>query len=468
MNIILPKKKIIAAVLIFILTSTMFLSYDNQSIGSSNHEQINAAIVTLYHENLIFVYNEYGKPVSGLTVVFSNGYTNVTNSDGYAGCTFYTGVGNNPGGPRIGPLDCVFYNTIYGEHNFNNVCIVPSSNFYFSGLVESPNNSLDPAIMLHSFTNIQTTKSNLVSCAYLCCYRSNGTIQGNNAMDSKVLGKYTNFTTIVIPISRYMTAKDNYDFTISAVGLVKSYQISSTEVNNITSSQSRPYTMIWEVLFQIVFITSIIALTGLFFSPPLTDNPKYKQNKVIKNLKELGQGFLTSYIPVVIALILSTALISFYSLFTSGFVNIIYIFSLFLATLFLTVFMTLCYSLTLSYRKKEIRKKFVIKWAIVIEFLWVGIFTAIEIGFIGSSDVFNPTTHLINTVLVTLQYLNPLEYAILIIDVMNSIILMPAGLPGSLINYNLNSIFITIAVFIVLLFLIITYMKLSEKELIGK
>ena len=226
--------------------------------------------------------------------------------------------------------------------------------------------------------------------------------------------------------------------------------------------------MIWEVLFQIAFIISVIALTGLFFSPPVTDNPRYKQNKVIKNLKELGHGFLTSYIPIATALILSTALISFYSLFTSGFVNIIYILSLFLATLFLTVFMTLCYSLTLSYRKNEIRKNFVIKWAIVIEFIWVGIFTVIEIAFIGSSDVFNPTTHLINTVLVTLQYLNPIEYAILIIDVMNSIILMPAGLPGSLINYNLNSIFITIAVFIVLLFLIITYMKISEKELISK
>ncbi len=463
MHIISPKKKILSAVLIFILASTMFLSYDDQSIVSSNHEQINAAIVTFYGQHFIFVYNEYGEPVSGLTVKFLNGNLNVTNSNGYAGFTMYLGG-------RLGPIDWnnLIYKTSFGEHHFNHVCEVPSSNFYFSGLVESPNNSLDPAIMLHSFANIQTTKSNLVSCAYLCCYRSNGTIQGNNAIDSKVLDKYTNFTTIVIPISRYMTAKDNYDFTISAIGLVKSYQISSTEVNNITSSQSRPYTMIWEVLFQIAFIISVIALTGLFFSPPVTDNPRYKQNKVIKNLKELGHGFLTSYIPIATALILSTALISFYSLFTSGFVNIIYILSLFLATLFLTVFMTLCYSLTLSYRKNEIRKNFVIKWAIVIEFIWVGIFTVIEIAFIGSSDVFNPTTHLINTVLVTLQYLNPIEYAILIIDVMNSIILMPAGLPGSLINYNLNSIFITIAVFIVLLFLIITYMKISEKELISK
>ena len=456
------KKKITVIILLFILATSMFLSYDNQNTSPPKYEQFNAAVIFSYHSVTLFVYNQYGEPVSGMAVSTIYGQNNITNNNG---CTAF----KVPlGGQRIIPIQRSFCYTLFGKHNFNNVSTFSSSTFYFSVLVRSPNNLLDPAVMIHSFANLKPAQSHSISCAYLCCYKGNTTIQGSNSVNAKVLQKYTNFTTITVPITKYMTSYNNYEFTVSATSMVKSYNFNSSQVKNITSSQSRPYNIIRESLFQITFISTIIALTGIIF---LTQNIDEQMNKRIitkGKLTTMGITFLKSYIPEAIAIIISVVSTLLYSFFTGFAPDFTYFISLTVASLFLTAFMILFYSLANSYKKKDIKTGFIVKWAIIIELIWVGIFTSIEIGFIGSSDVFNPQVHLINTVLVGLQYVNPLEYAILIIDIMNGIILLPTALPGSVINYGLNPISIAVAGSIVLLLLIIANIKVSGKKVTDK
>ncbi|MCL5787218.1 MAG: hypothetical protein M1581_01215 [Candidatus Thermoplasmatota archaeon] len=456
------KKKFVIVALIFILSSTMLLSYDNQNTSPYKQEHLNAAVILAYPKATLFVYNQYGDPVSGVAVSIYNGEKNITNNNGCAGFKIY--LGNQ----ELSYCFCSFYCTPFGMHNFNNISVVSPYNFYFSALVSSNNNVLDPAIMIHSFANLKPPQSHSISCAYLCCYKSNTTIQSTNSVNENVLQKYANFTTITVPITKYMTSNDNYEFSVSAVGLDKSYVFCSSKVQNITSSQSRPYNIIRESLFQITFISTIIALTGIIF---LTQNIDEQMNKRIitkGKLTTMGITFLKSYIPEAIAIIISVVSTLLYSFFTGFAPDFTYFISLTVASLFLTAFMILFYSLANSYKKKDIKTGFIVKWAIIIELIWVGIFTSIEIGFIGSSDVFNPQVHLINTVLVGLQYVNPLEYAILIIDIMNGIILLPTALPGSVINYGLNPISIAVAGSIVLLLLIIANIKVSGKKVTDK
>ena len=452
------KKKITVVILILILTSTMFLSYDSQDTNSSKTIQRNVVITSSNSRVIIFAYNQFGEPISGLAVSMFNGEKNVTNNNGCAAFIPHFGGVISAGYPNL------FYCTLFGSYQFNNISCVSSTSFYFAALVKSPNNVLDPAIMIHSFANIKPPQSHSISCAYLCYYGSNTTIYNNNAANENVLQKYTNFTTITVPFSKYMKSVDIYEFSIKATGLVTSFYFSSSQIKNITSSQSRPYTMIWESLFQIAFISSIIALTGVIFHSQNSDNTKGKQYSSKRKFAVISRAFLKSYAFVAIAVLISAFSIVLYSYHTMISPNFTYLISLIFASLFLTGFMTLFYSFAYFRGKEEINAIFILKWAIVIELLWVGTVTLIELAFTGSSDVFNPNSHLINTALVVLQYLNPLEYAISIIEVMNGVIILPLTLPGSMLNYGLNSIFIAIAGFISLIALLIANFKSTGKR----
>ena len=306
----------------------MFLSYDNQNTGPSKYEQFNAAVIFSYQRVTLFVYNQYGEPASGMAVSTSYGQNNLTNNNGCAGFKVHLG------GQQISPIQYSFCYTLFGKHNFNNISTFSSSTFYFSVLVRSPNNVLDPAIMIHSFANLKPAQTHPISCAYLCCYKGNTTIQGSNSVNANVLQKYTNFTTITIPITKYMTSYNNYEFTISATGMVKSYNFYSSQVKNITSSQSRPYNIIRESLFQITFISTIIALTGVIF---ITQNIDEQMNKRIftkGKLTTMGITFLKSYIPQAIAIIISVVSTLLYSFFTGFAPDFTYFISLTVASMF--------------------------------------------------------------------------------------------------------------------------------------
>ncbi len=215
--------KIVAIVLVFVLSASLFSFYVHEE-STQNLEQ-NFSVVVLKPNTVpshcltwtAFVYNQYGKPVPNLTIEVFGAFRNTTNE---YGCSTYklhlsSGISMPPiQTPGTNSAVSKFsFSTIFGTHKFNRVsCLQANAPQYFTVLVQSPSDPSEPAIMVHYFAEPGVPGSNYISCVTLSCYKSNHTIQYGSNPQEKLLGTYQNFTNIVIPISKYLTTDENYQF----------------------------------------------------------------------------------------------------------------------------------------------------------------------------------------------------------------------------------------------------------------
>ena len=434
-------KKIIAIALVLVLSASIFSFYnlEKDRIGST---KLNIVVSPIYVRGNsyvkfpIYVYNQFGEPVKGLEILYSGTDVNTTNQNGCAiinvyqcsGCAQYAGTLFN--------AYKLSYSTFFGTHKFDSVSILESLGYtYFSAMVQSQSDPSEPAIMIHYFSGLSASTSNYTSCATLSCYKSNQTIPYGYNPGTKLLGTYQNFTNIVIPISNNLKTNDNYQFIVG--GTFPQYHfINSSQVRNLTDIQKNYNQIIWNDIFQVAFITSIIILTGIFFTQPKIKTKKGEPSSTKESILSLKEPMIRGIIPVGTALLIGLGSIMIYSFYTHTEPYAAYPISIIIAALFLTGFMAILYSIGSSSNNPEKTRKLIMVLSTIIEIAWIIIFTFMEIIFDGSNNVFSQPTSTANSILSSIQFFNPLQYSILIIEAMTHLMIIPTALAQNLTGYD--------------------------------
>ena len=439
-------KKIIAIALVFILSASIF-SFYNLEKGKQNLGQ-NFSIVVIEprigQDNYLtwnaFVYNQFGKPVPNLSIEFFGEYRNTTNE---YGCSNYklrllAGISMPPGQIQgANSAICNFsFSTIFGTHKFNSVsCEQYSAPKYFSAMVQSQSDPSEPAIMIHYFSGLSASTSNYTSCATLSCYKSNQTIPYGYNPGTKLLGTYQNFTNIIIPISNYLKTNENYQF-IAGGTFTQYYFINSSEVTNLTDIQKNYNQIIWNDIFQAAFITSIIMLTGIFFTQPKIKTKKGEPASTKESILSLKEPITHTIILTGAGLLIGLGSIMIYSFYTHTEPFAAYPISIIIGTLFLTGFMAILYSIGSTSNNPEGARKLIMVLSTIIEIAWIIIFTFMEIIFDGSKNVFSQPTSAENSILSSIQFFNPLQYSILIIEALTHLMIIPTALAQYIAGYD--------------------------------
>ena len=460
-----PKtRKIIAIALVLVFSASIFSFYNFQE-DHNDTAKMNIVILPSRSENSyyrfqIYAYNQFGESVKGLEILYSGTVLNVTDNNGCATINVYH------------CLDCanlndsfnaykLSYSTIFGTHNFNSISylLYGSEPEYFSAMVQSPSDPSEPAIMVHYFAKSEAPQSNYKSCATLSCYKSNQTIQYGYNSQEKLLGTYQNFTNIVIPISQYLTKNENYQFVVGGV-FTQYYFINNSEVRNLTDIQKNYNQIIWNDVFQVVFITSIITLTGIFFTPPKIKTKKGEPSSVGESLYSLKEPLIHSIIPTGIGLIIGIGSIIAYSFYTHTVPFAAYPVSIIASAFFLSVFMAIIYSVGSLSKNPEKSKNLIMVLFTIVEIAWVTAFTIMEVIFDGSKNVFSNSMGTTNSILASIQYFNPFQYAILIIESMNHLTIMPTSPAQYILGYDY--LIVIVGSIICLLSVMYVYMKIIE------
>ena len=462
--------KIVAIVLVFVLSASLFSFYVHGE-STQNLEQ-NFSVVVLKPYTVpshcltwtAFVYNQYGKPVPNLNIEVFGAFQNTTNE---YGCSTYklhlsSGVSMPPiQTPGTNSAVSKFsFSTIFGTHKFNRVsCLQADPPQYFTALVQSPSDPSEPAIMVHYFDEPGVQRSNYISCVTLSCYKSNHTIPYGYNPQEKLLGTYQNFTNIVIPISKYLTTDENYQFITGGI-FTKFYYINSSEVTNLTDLQKNYNQIIWNDIFQVSFIIPIIILSGIFFTPPKIKIKKGELSSARESLFSLKEPIIHSIIPVGTGLIIGIGSIMAYSFYTHTELFAAYPISIIVSAFFLTVFMAVIYSIGSLLKNPEKSRNLIMVLSTIIEIAWVTVFTIMEIIFDGSKNVFSSSVSAINSIMASIQYFNPFQYSMLIIETMNHLMIMPVALAQYITGYDY--IIVMAGSIISLLSLIYVYLRMIE------
>ena len=461
--------KIVAIVLVFALSASIFTLYKFQE-EHSDITKINIALLRsgissyAYYRLPIYAYNQFGEPVKGLEILYAGTELNTTNQNGCAIINVpYCSDCAQPLGNLFNARN-LSYSTIFGTHKFNRVSCLLSNTpqytpQYFTALVQSPSDPNEPAIMVHYFAEPGVQRSNYISCVTLSCYKSNNTIQYGSNPQEKLLGTYQNFTNIVIPISKYLTTDENYQFTTGGI-FTKYYYINSSEVTNLTDLQKNYNQIIWNDIFQVSFIIPIIIISGIFFTPPKIKTKKGEPSSAGESLVSLKEPIIHSIIPVGTGLIIGIGSIIAYSFYTHTEPFAAYPISIIASAFFLTVFMAIIYSIGSLSKNPEKSRTLIMVLATIIEVAWVTAFTIMEIMFDGSKNVFSSSVSAINSIMVSIQYFNPFQYSMLIIETMNHLMIMPAALAQYITGYDY--IIVLAGSIISLLSLIYVYLRMIE------
>ena len=461
--------KIVAIVLVFALSASIFSLYTFQE-EHTDTTKINVAILPFlrstnsYYRVPIYVYNQFGEPVKGLGILYSGTRLNVTNQNGCAiiNVLRYCSECSQPPGNSFNASK-LSYTTIFGTHNFNSISndyySLGGEADYFSAMVQSPSDPNEPAIMVHYYLIPGSSIGNYVSCVTLSCYKSNHTIQYGSNPQEKLLGTYQNFTNIVIPISKYLKTDENYQFTTGGI-FTKYYYINSSEVTNLTDLQKNYNQIIWNDIFQVSFIIPIIILSGIFFTPPKIKIKKGELSSARESLFSLKEPIIHSIIPVGTGLIIGIGSIIAYSFYTHTEPFAAYPISIIASAFFLTVFMAVIYSIGSLSKNPEKSRNLIMVLSTIIEIAWVTAFTIMEIIFDGSKNVFSSSVNTINSIMASIQYFNPFQYSMLIIETMNHLMIMPAALAQYITGYDY--IIVMAGSIISLLSLIYVYLRMIE------
>ena len=459
-----PKtRKIIAIALVFVLSSSIFLLYNFQE-DHNDTAKMNIVILpgrseNSYYRFQIYAYNQFGESVKGLEILYSGTDLNVTNQNGCAIIYVYHCF-VCPQYPSFNAYK-LSYSTIFGTHNFNSISylLYGSEPEYFSAMVQSPSDPSEPAIMVHYFAKSVTSQSNYKSCVTLSCYKSNQTISYGIYPEEKLLGTYQNFTNIIIPISQYLTTNENYQFIVGGSS-PQFYFINNSEVRNLTDIQKNYNQIMWNDIFQISFISSIITLTGIFFTPPKIKTKKGEPSSTKEGFLSLGEPILLSIIPVGVGLIISLGSIMGYSFYTHTEPYAVYPISIIASAFFLSVFMAIIYSVGSLSKNPEKSKNLIMVLSTIIEIAWVTSFTIIEVIFDGSKNVFSNSISTSNSIMASIQYFNPFQYSILIIESMNHLMIMPTSPAQYILGYDY--LIVIVGSVISLLSVMYVYMKIIE------
>lgn len=457
--------KIVAIVLVFVLSASIFSFYTFQE-EHTDTTKINVAILPFfrstnsYYRFPIYAYNQFGEPVKGLGILYSGTRLNVTNQNG---CVIinvpYCSECSQPPGNSFNASK-LSYSTIFGTHKFNSVsCLQANNPQYFSSLVQSPSDPNEPAIMVHYFDEPGVQRSNYISCVTLSCYKSNHTIQYGSNPQEKLLGTYQNFTNIVLPISKYLKTDENYQFTIGGI-FTKYYYINSSEVTNLTDLQKNYNQIIWNDIFQVSFIIPIIILSGIFFTPPKIKTKKGEPSSARESMVSLKEPIIHSIISVGTGLIIGIGSIIAYSFYTHTEPFAAYPISIIASAFFLTVFMAVIYSIGSLSKNPEKSRNLIMVLSTIIEIAWVTAFTIMEIIFDGSKNVFSSSVSAINSIIASIQYFNPFQYSMLIIETMNHLMIMPTALAQYINGYDY--IIVMAGSIISLLSVIYVYLRMIE------
>ncbi len=461
-------RKIVAISLVFVLSASIFSLYNFQE-EHTDTTKINVAILPFlgstnsYHRVPIYVYNQFGEPVKGLGILYSGTCLNVTNQNGCAIIyePYCSDCAQSPGNSFNASK--LSYSTIFGTHNFNSISndyySLGGEADYFSAMVQSPSDPNEPAIMVHYYFIPGSSIRNYVSCVTLSCYKSNQTIPYGENPQEKLLGTYQNFTNIIIPISNYLTRNENYQFIVGGQ-FTKFYFINSSEVTNLTDMQKNYNQIILNDTFQVSFIIPIIILTGIFFTPPKIKTKKGEPSSARESLFSLKEPIIHSIIPVGTGLIIGIGSIIAYSFYTHTEPFAAYPISIIASAFFLTVFMAVIYSIGSLSKNPEKSRNLIMVLSTIIEIAWVTAFTIMEIIFDGSKNVFSSSVSAINSIMASIQYFNPFQYSMLIIETMNHLMIMPAALAQYITGYDY--IIVMAGSIISLLSLIYVYLRMIE------
>ena len=459
-----PKtRKIIAIALVLVFSASIFSFYNFQE-DHNDTAKMNIVILPSRSENSyyrfqIYAYNQFGESVKGLEILYSGTVLNVTDNNGCATINVYHCF-VCPQYPSFNAYK-LSYSTIFGTHNFNSISylLYGSEPEYFSAMVQSPSDPSEPAIMVHYFAKSVTSQSNYKSCVTLSCYKSNQTISYGIYPEEKLLGTYQNFTNIIIPISQYLTTNENYQFIVGGSS-PQFYFINNSEVRNLTDIQKNYNQIMWNDIFQISFITSIIILTGIFFTLPKIKTKKGEPSSTKEGFLSLGEPILLSIIPVGVGLIISLGSIMGYSFYTHTEPYAVYPLSIIASAFFLSVFMAIIYSVGSLSKNPEKSKNLIMVLSTIIEIAWVTSFTIIEVIFDGSKNVFSNSISTSNSIMASIQYFNPFQYSILIIESMNHLMIMPTSPAQYILGYDY--LIVIVGSVISLLSVMYVYMKIIE------
>ena len=84
----------------------------------------------------------------------------------------------------------------------------------------------------------------------------------------------------------------------------------------------------------------------------------------------------------------------------------------------------------------EKTRKLIMVLSTIIEIAWIIGFTLMEIILDGSKNVFSHSTSSANSILSSIQFFNPLQYSILIIEAMTHLMIIPTALAQYLTGYD--------------------------------
>jgi hypothetical protein len=238
------------------------------------------------------------------------------------------------------------------------------------------------------------------------------------------------------------------------------YFINNSEVRNLTDIQKNYNQIMWNDIFQISFITSIIILTGIFFTLPKIKTKKGEPSSTKESFLSLGEPMLRSIIPVGVGLIISLGSIMGYSFYTHTEPYAVYPISIIASAFFLSVFMAIIYSVGSLSKNPEKSKNLIMVLSTIIEIAWVTSFTIIEVIFDGSKNVFSNSISTSNSIMASIQYFNPFQYSILIIESMNHLMIMPTSPAQYILGYDY--LIVIVGSVISLLSVMYVYMKIIE------
>ncbi|MHB8552579.1 MAG: hypothetical protein ACYDAO_03210 [Thermoplasmataceae archaeon] len=418
----------------------------------------------------LFVYNQFGESIAGLHIVDqSSRWSGITNRNGCISSTVR--VTTNPGGPCVcGPLrtpsNSLSYCTLTGPSQFTSIH-QSSLNYgysYFATFVHSSTNYLDKDIMVHFFS--KTTK--FTSSIVLYCTQNSTTIPDGFQLNTKQIGDYSNFTNLLIPTSNYLKNESNYEFSI--IGAVTYPLIlTKSQVTNMTDQQSNLPYLISSDLFQIVFISSIIAITGLFYTGIFYSSldESYKE-KNISPLRTVSRTYFKSLLKSLIIILPSIGIAEGILIITSLILKQIpdytFFISLIISSIYLSGFSLLFFLVIDSIKEQKISINKIRNLSILSITIWIVLFSILDILFIGKSSSLSSPYFMTNTILTEMQFLNPFGYSISIIELFNHVMLIPIGSAGSFFTHNLTAIYVTVGAIIWILSFIIIYRKIKIDE----
>ncbi len=465
-------KKMVTFVIIFIFISTLCISYELPGNALYKKSEVNLVsshphFLGYYQvEVYLYAYNQYGIPISGLHISNSRlGVNGITKSDGCLNATFVHGEAAGTGELSCYNHDFVYY-TIEGQKHFTSYSIASCSGYgsYFTTFVHSQTNYLDKDIMFHFFS--KTSKSKPMISLY--CTQNSTTIPDGFQLNTKQIGCYSKFTNLLIPTSSYLKNDSNYEFSIIGTTPYR-LTLSKSQVTNMTDQQSNLPYVISSDLFQIVFISSIIAITCLFYTGIFYSSldESYKK-KNISPLRAVSRTYFKSLLKSLIIILSSIGIVEGILIITSIILKQIpdytFFISLIISSIYLSGFSLLFFLVIDSFKEQKVSINRIRNLSILSISIWIVLFSILDILLIGNSNNLSSPYFMTNTIFTDMQFLNPFGYSISIIELFNHVMLIPLGSAGSFSSHNLTAIYVTVGAIIWILSFIIIYRKIKIDE----